>query len=384
MKKTTIFFLVVLVNLLLIQSVSAVDGTQIYRVYNSENGEHLYTPDPNEAASLGTTKDWNDEGTGWYAPGGGTPIYRIYNSELRNHLYSTDVNEVETLCNQHGWVKDNNGAPIFYSGGNIPIYRLYNVDLGGLHHLTSDVNEYNTLPQYGWVQEGTAFYAQNLPLGNEPPAMGGADITNVDSKFSIQADVMVNGSGTGYHSKLVACSPISAVSYGLQFDHHAPPPYTGRTALLVENIASNDKGGQVYRRNGFGAADKFYRLLLAVQEDGTCDTYANGVYKGSVKNEKLAHYPLVLHVEGSARVNGDEVYSTFNNIKLKTDGVYNENKPFDTFNYDTNPGLHSNAQMFPSIHNITIGGRIEGLAEGQNWDNTYDRVSGIIQFEERK
>ena len=132
----------------------------IYRLYNPDNGEHLYTTDTNETNVLYHDYNWGYEGIAWYAPErSATPVYRLYNPVLCNHLYTTDLNEVNVLTTTTEWVKDNNGQPVFYSDGTIPIYRVYNRELQGMHHLTTDKNEYDTLPVYGWAQEGTSLYA---------------------------------------------------------------------------------------------------------------------------------------------------------------------------------------------------------------------------------
>lgn len=131
----------------------------IYRLYYPATGEHLYTPDANEAMVLSTNYGWKHEGVAWIAPTKGTAVYRLYNPILGNHLYTSDMNEVNVLTSKHGWLKDNNGNPIFYSGGNVSIYRVYNAGLKGMHHYTIDKNEYNVLTKYGWVQENIAFKA---------------------------------------------------------------------------------------------------------------------------------------------------------------------------------------------------------------------------------
>lgn len=137
----------------------------IYRLYNPNTGEHLYTSDANEKNVLYGEHGWGYEGIAWYAPTSGTPVYRLYNSILCNHLYTTDSNEVYTLTStDSSWSIDNNGNPLFYSGGDIPIYRVYNRELNGMHHLTTDQNEYATLPKYGWTQEGVSLSA--MLLGN--------------------------------------------------------------------------------------------------------------------------------------------------------------------------------------------------------------------------
>ena len=143
-----------------------VAGTQtIYRLYNRNTGEHLYTPDANEVQVLYSQYGWGYEGVAWYAAiNTGSPVYRLYNPVLGNHLYTTDLNEINVLTSSAGWVMDNNGNPLFYSDGTIPIYRLYNEGLSGMHHLTTDANEYNVIPQYGWTQEGVAISA--VQIGN--------------------------------------------------------------------------------------------------------------------------------------------------------------------------------------------------------------------------
>ncbi len=143
-------------------SFPVIEDVAIYRLYNSANGEHLYTTDANERDVLDSSAypDWTYEGIGWVAPTSGTPVYRLYNPELLNHLYTTDINEVNVLTSTTSWQLDNNGNPVFYSGGDKPIYRLYAAELNGMHHLTTDANEYNTLPTISsYVQEGVSFYA---------------------------------------------------------------------------------------------------------------------------------------------------------------------------------------------------------------------------------
>lgn len=140
-------------------------SVEIYRLYNSVNGEHLYTTDANEKNVLSAMADWTYEGIGWYASSTGTPVYRLYNDALGNHLYTTDTNEVNVLTTTDShWSVDNNGQPLFYSGGSVPVYRVYNEGLKGMHHLTTDKNEYDTLPSYGWNQEGVALYAVSLGI----------------------------------------------------------------------------------------------------------------------------------------------------------------------------------------------------------------------------
>lgn len=136
----------------------------IYRLYNPLNGEHLYTPDKNEADTLSASAGWEYEGIIWYAPLKGERVYRM-NNPRGYHLYTVDTDEVRALKDME-WDVDNEGNPLFYSGGKIKVYRLYN-PVKAAHLLTPDINEYNILEKSGeWVGEGATLMA--LQEGVQP------------------------------------------------------------------------------------------------------------------------------------------------------------------------------------------------------------------------
>lgn len=370
----------------------------IYRLYCPVNGEHLYTTDVNERNVLYTKHGWGYEGVAWYADTTGVPVYRLYNSGLRNHLYTTDLAEINTLLKIPEWSMDNNGKPLYYSNGFVPIYRVYNQALNGMHHLTTDGNEYNVLPKYGWAQEGVSLYARTIgaPIKTQyyPTALpatpqvttptqkeGTNTIENISETTAIEADVTLNGTGTGCHAKLVICSPTAAVSFGLQYDTHAKAPYTGKTMLLIENVSSNNAGEQTYSRpqNQEVTLNQTCHLMLTLNKDGTGNVYLNKNWIGSFSNSNLANQPIYLRVEGSARLNGDTVNATFQNIKLKTNGVYNPNKSWGTHDFTTCNTITSTVN---AVNNVTISGTVSGIGNNQDWDSAYDKVSGIIQFVE--
>lgn len=207
-----------------------------------------------------------------------------------------------------------------------------------------------------------------------------SNIANTDSKYTIEADVSLSGTGTGYHAKLVACTSTSAVSFGLQYDEWGVAPYTDKTTFLVENVSHNGQNGQTYSRMGYGLRNKTYHLMLTVQEDGWCSFYVNGVCVGSELNAELANRTIYLRVEGSGRKNGDSVHAEFTNIALKCDGVYEPDKRWGTHNFDSNPGVHSDDSRYASQKTVVIDGSIERLTPEQDWDNAYGIVSGTIQF----
>lgn len=218
------------------------------------------------------------------------------------------------------------------------------------------------------------------PTEKATQASLGADISNVASWAAIEADVSLTGSGTGYHAKLVICTPTSAVSYGIQYDAYAAAPYTGKAMAMLENIGSNNPGGQAYQRPGNMELQlgNTYRMLLTLNRDGSGEVYLDNQKIGDFYNAALANQSLVfLRVEGSARKDGDAVNATFNNIRLKVDGNYNPGRKFGTYEFKQNPTITSSVY---SVSSIAISGYISGLSESEDWDNRYNDVSGIIQF----
>ena len=206
-------------------------------------------------------------------------------------------------------------------------------------------------------------------------------IENTTSAYSIEADVTLTGSGSGYHAKLVACTPTSAVSFGIQFDEFGIPPYTNKTAFLVENVISNSPGSQEYFRTGYAARNKTFHLMLTIRKNGLCEFYVDGVRVGKTTNKKLANQEdLALRIEGSARLNGDSVNARFSNIRIKKNGKYDAGRIWNTHPFITNKGLKADTSRFDTARTITISGKIKGLTKIQDWDSAYGDVSGIIQF----
>lgn len=366
----------------------------VYRLYHEGTLEHLYTTDKNEYDTL-KTKGWNDEKIGWYAPTSGTPIYRLNNQGLQNHLYTSDQNEIKTLTEKHGWTMDYDGKPMLYSGGYEPIYRVYNKHLRGMHHLTTDKNEYDTLgtPKWGWSQEGVACYAISTADGDpNGPSLPAASNDNVIEKVAastaIEADVSLDGSGTGHHAKLVLSTGTAAISFGLQFDQYAAGPYANKTMVMVENIGSNDPGNQQYSRPMNIAVDKnqAHKLLVTYKKDGTGEFFFDKIKIGTWKNEKLQNAErLYVQVEGAARKNGDRVDANFSNIKIKSRDALRDSWGLDILSKNKDSfsvsQLGQNASGAPN--NIKIAGTLSGIPYNSDWDSqdSYDKVSGVGQFQ---
>lgn len=211
---------------------------------------------------------------------------------------------------------------------------------------------------------------------------GGKTITNVASKMAIEADVNLKGSGSGYHAKLVMCTPTSAVSFGLQYDKHAVAPYTGKMVTLIENVSSNNAGGQVYTRPSGKALKKgkTYHLMMTVDKKGKGNVYLDYKKIGSFTQKNLKKGECYLRIEACARLNGDKVDATFSNVKCKWNGQYEARK---TLGYDLgwnefkqNKGLKYAVKDDGSIR---MWGKIKGI--NGDWDSDYEAVSEILQFQ---
>lgn len=247
---------------------------------------------------------------------------------------------------------------------------------------------FDIIPGKTWYARMRSYYTNNgvksysdWSSSKKIKVKNASTISNTKSQATIEADITLKGSGTGYHGKLVICTPTSAVSFGIQYDAHAAAPYTGKAMALIENVASNDAGGQQYTRPGNKSLKlgKKYHMMLTIDKKGNGSVYLDYKKIGSFSNRGLANQQLYLRVEGSARLNGDGVNATFQNVKCKTGGKYDPNKAWGTHEFKTNPTLKNKIKKDGTI---TISGKVTGLPAGGDWDNQYGSVSDIIQFVE--
>lgn len=137
------------------------DLQPIYRVYNPNSGEHLYTPNGLERIIL-CNSGWKDENEAFFIPYNDNAfnpyVTRVFNPNANDHLYTTDTNEIFSLV-KLGWKNDMVGFYTANENGD-PVYRLYNPNaLSGAHHYTLDSNERDHLVTLGWKDEGIAFRA---------------------------------------------------------------------------------------------------------------------------------------------------------------------------------------------------------------------------------
>ena len=131
--------------------------TPMYRLYNPNSGEHVYTGSLQERSNL-VTAGWQYEGIAWNAPTKhGTPVYRLFNPNNGDHHYTMSAQERDNLV-AVGW-KYEGVAWNSASASNVPMYRLYNPNADcGSHHYTGSTEERDYLVSLGWKFEGIGWY----------------------------------------------------------------------------------------------------------------------------------------------------------------------------------------------------------------------------------
>jgi hypothetical protein len=137
------------------------EANPMYRLYNPNTGEHLYTAAAVEVEFL-CKIGWQFENVGWFAPDTSDyPVYRLFNPNAvgGDHHYTLNANERDALV-AAGWNDEGIG---WYSYGkysapeNIDLYRQYNPN-NGRHNYTTSKAENDYLVRLGWNFEGFAWY----------------------------------------------------------------------------------------------------------------------------------------------------------------------------------------------------------------------------------
>ncbi len=358
----------------------------VYRMFNTRTGEHFYTTSAQEREEL-YLKGWNAEGCGWVAPAESEytqPVYRLFHPGLGDHHYTVSEEERQDCIQNKGWRDEGILCQAVKTkmDGTTPLYRAFlpNVPVGA-HHYTANYNEIEEIVSTkGWNDEGLAWYALNIDPGSValPELPERAGIATVDSYASLEADVFLAGSGSGYHAKLTMQTATSAISWGIQYDSCAAAPYTGQTAYLVENVAHNGPGGQTYTRYGLSTTGEWHHMMITYK-DGWCEFYLDNNFVGAQYNEGLKNGTLYCAVEGAARLDGDSVDARFDNIKIKGHGKYDPEQGFNHYHTDHN-GLSADVSKFVvSTGSVNIGGVMNGLG-GRDWDSAYQDASLVVRF----
>ena len=120
------------------------DGS-VYRLYNPNTGDHLFTANFAEAQNVANA-GWTYEGVGWQSPAEGEEVYRLYQGNVHDYVFKKDVSKLES----EGWTCE---CVAFKSGGTRPIYRMFNQNDRSCI-LTSSLEEHNELSKNGWFCQG--------------------------------------------------------------------------------------------------------------------------------------------------------------------------------------------------------------------------------------
>lgn len=126
----------------------------VYRLYNSNTGDHLYTTDESEMDAL-TAQGWKYEGIAFtIEKGNDCAVYRLYNPNAGIHLLTINLEEA-TKAQEAGWKWE--GVQFFAKVKGHNVMRLYNPSNGAYLYTTSD-EETAQCVLHGWINEGIAFH----------------------------------------------------------------------------------------------------------------------------------------------------------------------------------------------------------------------------------
>lgn len=91
-----------------------------------------------------------------------TGLYRLYNLETNNHLYTVDYNEAFALKNSGAYVLEGTVGNVFVNqtAGSVPLHRLYNSRLDK-HAFVLGTNGLSTLKRSGYKEEAVIAYIVN-------------------------------------------------------------------------------------------------------------------------------------------------------------------------------------------------------------------------------
>lgn len=184
----------------------------VYKVYNPNSGEHVYTPVGFEVVEL-KKAGWRDEGVSFYIPythenDSNFPIvYRLYNPNAGDHHYTTSVYEAKNLLSL-GWHDDGQGVrfPVAKSTEGSPVYRLYNPNAKvGSHYFTMSSYERDSLIRAGWKNEGVAYTAfpasksgDTISLKMNLDQIQNNDFSSISGEWTFEDTTPLKVYGTGH------------------------------------------------------------------------------------------------------------------------------------------------------------------------------------------
>ena len=207
--------------------------------------------------------------------------------------------------------------------------------------------------------------------------------------ISAEADVIVTGTGSGWHGKIVLYNPTdgTAISFGIQHDNKSALGFPGRDCLMFESIG---KSGQVYRAFKAVSSGKHHIRIEYDNARKVAIGYCDGVFVGEMASPKMGGR-FAVGFEASSRLTGDTVDASFTNLviysagKQTTSGAWLETKRNGTFNTklitngDGGPPAGSEGAKYATKNGWHLWGKAN--LPGGDWDS-YPEVGAkrIIGF----
>ena len=119
----------------------------VYRAYRADTDDHFLTGSLAEYDAL--PDDYVREGVAFQGADSGAIVYRLYNPNASQHMYTTDYDEAQSLV-KAGWRTET--VTFASAREGTPVLRLYNPNSGS-HHGTTDPAERDMLVDAGWREE---------------------------------------------------------------------------------------------------------------------------------------------------------------------------------------------------------------------------------------
>lgn len=189
------------------------------------------------------------------------------------------------------------------------------------------------------------------------------------------ANISAKGSGTGYSSYInIHDNQRNAIAFGIQSDTGSPES-KGKPRYIWERVQNG--------KFTYGYLDAASNNLTPVGlRWWTNDTVALSVNHRTVATVKVNLEPrLFFNAEANARLNGDVVHSTVQNVSIAVGNVSGRKGLNGTWNTGfSDHGLRAKRTNSAKQQgaSFAIDGRVSGLASGHNWDT--DQVSGIAMI----
>jgi hypothetical protein len=145
-------------------------GVPLFRLFNRETGDHLYTTSESERDGSIRDRAYRREGRVCYVlkcpAWGAVPLYRLYSEVARDHFYTSSADEQAASIAHHGYRAEGDLGFVFSKagrrGGTTPLFRLFHRE-SGQHFYTDSQQERETRIDQGYQDEGILGHVMTGP-----------------------------------------------------------------------------------------------------------------------------------------------------------------------------------------------------------------------------